>query len=175
MYELCFHSQHNSWKNPTLQWEISDFPEPMEKSYSVVMMELKEIVEKRLQQLGVGAVEAATAGGLERTFIRDIVEGKKKSVRADKMLGLARALKLDHFALAEGRIQEENAEQSLTPIRGEAEILQTLKRIEGLNDHDIQLHFELIMRDIRFNASAREQSRSDDQPQQSTPHHALKP
>ncbi len=61
------------------------------------------------------------------------------------------------------------------PIRGEAQILSTLKRIEGLNEHDVQLHFELIMRDIRFNAAAREQSQSGDQPLLSTRHHEVKP
>lgn len=47
-------------------------------SYSPRMLTLKEIVELRLGELGLGAVEAATAAGIERTYIRDIVEGKKK-------------------------------------------------------------------------------------------------
>lgn len=64
------------------------------------MKTLKEIVEKRLEELGLGAVEAAVQGGIERTFIRDIVEDKKKSVRSDKVEGLARALRLDPSALA---------------------------------------------------------------------------
>jgi SOS-response transcriptional repressor LexA len=63
------------------------------------MKTLKDIVETRLEELGLGAVEAAVQGGIERTFIRDIVEGKKKSVRSDKIAGLARALKLDPSAL----------------------------------------------------------------------------
>lgn len=68
------------------------------------MASLKEIVALRLKQLKVGAVEAATGAGIERTFIRDIVEGKKKSVRADKMEALARALFLDPAALARGEL-----------------------------------------------------------------------
>ncbi|QGA55892.1 MULTISPECIES: hypothetical protein [Brucella] len=67
-------------------------------------MNLKEIVIERLAQLGLGAVEAATAAGIERTFIRDIVEDKKKSVRADKLPILAMALKLDASALASGNL-----------------------------------------------------------------------
>ncbi len=67
-------------------------------------MALKDIVATRLDQLNLGAVEAATAGGIERTYIRDILEDKKKSVRADKIAGLARALHLDPGALSEGRM-----------------------------------------------------------------------
>ena len=67
-------------------------------------MELREIVQIRLQQLEVGPVEAATAAGLERTYIRDIVEGKKKSVRTDKLQALADALQLDAAALQRGEL-----------------------------------------------------------------------
>lgn len=68
------------------------------------MESLQKIVLKRLDQLGLGAVEAATKAGMERTYIRDIVEGKKKSVRSDKMADLARALSLDFSALSRGEL-----------------------------------------------------------------------
>lgn len=64
------------------------------------MTDLKTIVEKRLEELGLSPIEAATRAGLERTFLRDIIVGRKKSVRADKMGELARALNLDPGALA---------------------------------------------------------------------------
>lgn len=80
------------------------FPFCGDKSYYGVIMNLKKIVDERLSQLKLGAVEAATAAGIERTFIRDIVEGKKKSVRADKLPLLAKALKLDAAALAAGKL-----------------------------------------------------------------------
>lgn len=80
------------------------FPKNEEKSYYEYIMDLKKIVVERLSQLKIGAVEAATAAGIERTFIRDIVEGKKKSVRADKLALLANALKLDAAALAAGQL-----------------------------------------------------------------------
>lgn len=89
---------------PTFQWESSDSLGNVEISYRVVMSTLKEIVLERLAQLDVGPVEAATAAGIERTFIRDIVEGKKRSVRNDKMPDLARALKLDAAALSAGKL-----------------------------------------------------------------------
>lgn len=70
-----------------------------------VMATLKDIVTERLDQLGIGAVEAATQAGIERTFIRDIVEGRKKSVRSDKVADLARALSLDPDALARNELR----------------------------------------------------------------------
>ncbi|WP_420961111.1 hypothetical protein [Brucella sp. IR073] len=82
-------------------------------------MNLKEIVSERLKQLGIGPVEAATAGGIERTYIRDIIEGKKKSVRADKLAGLAKALKLDASALAEGRMVPTDEGSPSAPLKEE--------------------------------------------------------
>ncbi|THV14375.1 S24 family peptidase [Rhizobium rhizophilum] len=69
------------------------------------MATLKDIVTTRLEQLDIGAVEAATQAGIERTFIRDIVEGRKKSVRSDKVAELARALSLDPDALARNELR----------------------------------------------------------------------
>lgn len=64
------------------------------------MSTLQKIVVDRLQELGIGPVEAATAADLERTYIRDIVTGKKRTVMAGKIRLLARALRLDPDALA---------------------------------------------------------------------------
>ena len=80
----------------------------MEISYRGAMTDLKNIVIERLTQLGLGPVEAAVQGGLERTYIVDIVDGRKKSVRSDKLAGLARALKLDAQALARGEALPES-------------------------------------------------------------------
>jgi hypothetical protein len=57
------------------------------------MPSLKDVVAARLAELGQGPVEAATEAGIERTFIRDIVEGRKESVRQKSMAGLAKALR----------------------------------------------------------------------------------
>lgn len=61
---------------------------------------LQKIVVQRLEELGLGPVEAATRAGIERTYIRDIVEGRKRTVRSDKIDALARALQLDPSDLA---------------------------------------------------------------------------
>ena len=89
---------------PTLQWDSSNFPCRADVSYYRGMMDLQKLVSLRLKQLGIGAVEAATAAGIERTYIRDIVEGKKRSVRSDKISSLAAALKLNRDALARGEL-----------------------------------------------------------------------
>lgn len=64
------------------------------------MNKLQEIVSQRLKEIGLGPVEAANKGGLERTYIRDIVTGKKATVKSDKIGLLAAALDLDPEALA---------------------------------------------------------------------------
>lgn len=89
---------------PTLQWDTSNFPSGREISYCPHMNSLQKIVSTRLSQLGLGAVEAATAAGIERTYIRDIVQGKKQSVRSNKLKDLARALRVDADALARGEL-----------------------------------------------------------------------
>ncbi|MCB9993092.1 MAG: S24 family peptidase [Hyphomicrobiaceae bacterium] len=66
------------------------------------MADLKEIVAARLDQLGLKPIPAAVNGGLERGFIRDILEGRKKSVHVDKLPKLAAALQLDAADLAQG-------------------------------------------------------------------------
>lgn len=71
-------------------------------------MSLKEIVDRRLKVLNLGPIEAATQGGLERTFIRDIVEGKKKRVLDYSKL--ADALGLDADAIARGQYREKGLE-----------------------------------------------------------------
>jgi hypothetical protein len=55
---------------------------------------LKEIVAARLAELDRNPFEASRIGGLERSYVNDILIGKKKSIRADKAAGLARALDL---------------------------------------------------------------------------------
>ncbi|TWG90351.1 putative transcriptional regulator [Mesorhizobium sp. J18] len=82
------------------------------------MMSLKEIVVERLKQLGVGPIEAANAAEMERTFIRDIVEDRKKSVRADKISQLAYALALDESALARGELVPAGPEKSSPLVAG---------------------------------------------------------
>lgn len=76
-------------------------------------MTLKEIVDRRLKVLNLGPVEAATQNQLERTYIRDIVEGKKKRVL--DYTRLADALGLDAEAIARGEYREKGLEPTAAP------------------------------------------------------------
>jgi len=64
------------------------------------MSTLQQIVVKRLAELDVSPIVAATRRGLPRDFIRDIVRGKKATITAEKLWMLAAALELDAQALS---------------------------------------------------------------------------
>jgi len=68
------------------------------------MSKLQEIAIERLKELDLGPVEAAVKAGIERTFLRDLVDGKKSTVTLKKMPDLARALQLDADALIRGEV-----------------------------------------------------------------------
>ena len=53
---------------------------------------MRQRVNQRLIELGLNASEAARRGGLERSFVKDLLLGKKKSVRGVGLLRLAYAL-----------------------------------------------------------------------------------
>jgi plasmid maintenance system antidote protein VapI len=55
---------------------------------------LQQIVVEELDRLGRNPFEAARIGGLERTYVNDIVTGRKKTLRNDKIPKLAQALGL---------------------------------------------------------------------------------
>ena len=70
------------------------------------MTSQRDIAIQRLEELGLSAIQAADAAGIDRNFIRDLVKpsSKKESVRAINLPNLAKALWLDHDALAAGRM-----------------------------------------------------------------------
>lgn len=56
--------------------------------------ELRQRVDRRLREIQIGPVEAAAAvEGLERNYIRDLVDGKKESFNQAKLPLVAQALK----------------------------------------------------------------------------------
>lgn len=54
---------------------------------------LQQVVAQRLKELDLGPVAAAVAAGMERTFIRDIVDGRKTTIRQSSLNKLAAALR----------------------------------------------------------------------------------
>lgn len=67
------------------------------------MATLRDIVRKRLEDLGLNPFEAARSNGLERGFINDILQGKKQSVRGANLEKLAIALRVQAEDLIPGR------------------------------------------------------------------------
>jgi len=57
--------------------------------------ELQLAVIERLKELNRNPFEAARVGGLERSFVNDILIGRKRSVRGENFERLARALDWD--------------------------------------------------------------------------------
>lgn len=56
---------------------------------------LAERVRERLEALGINPFEAARRAGFERSFVNDLLIGRKKSVRGAALLRLATALGCD--------------------------------------------------------------------------------
>jgi hypothetical protein len=55
---------------------------------------LQDAVKARLEELGRNPSAAATAAGLERGFLSDILIGRKRSVRGESLVKVAAALEL---------------------------------------------------------------------------------
>lgn len=70
------------------------------------MKDYREITIARLAQLGLGPMEVITESGvpMDRYFIRDLVDGRKKTVRASSLPALAAVLRLDLDALVRGEM-----------------------------------------------------------------------
>jgi hypothetical protein len=60
-----------------------------------MVYELQLAVIERLKELNRNPFEAARVGGLERSFVNDILIGRKRSVRGENFERLARALDWD--------------------------------------------------------------------------------
>jgi hypothetical protein len=60
-----------------------------------MVYELQLAVIERLKELNRNPFEAARLGGLERSFVNDILIGRKRSVRGENFQRLARALDWD--------------------------------------------------------------------------------
>lgn len=87
-----------------MQWETSNSRTEVEISYYPAMEELKDLVARRLEEIGnPSPFTLAREHGLERGFINDILIGKKKRVL--DMTKLASALRLDAGALASGKLE----------------------------------------------------------------------
>jgi hypothetical protein len=60
-----------------------------------MVYELQRVVMERLKELDRNPFEAARLGGLDRSFVNDVLTGRKRSVRGENLERLARALDWD--------------------------------------------------------------------------------
>lgn len=87
-----------------LQWETSNSRLNLPTPYSSDMGDLRSLVVKRLEEMGnPSPITLAQDHGLERSFINDIVIGKKKRVL--DYAKLAAALQVNPSALAAGHLE----------------------------------------------------------------------
>jgi hypothetical protein len=104
-----------------------------------MMYELQRVVMARLKELNRNPFEAARLGGLERSFVNDILIGRKRTVRGENLGRLARALDWDSGLLAEAR-------------RGRAPNGLNLAGLEPRNGINLDL-FDVNILQIGFSAS----------------------
>jgi hypothetical protein len=91
--KFLFHGEHDSRKFATSSIANIDVDSPARPSHKCDMAKsLKDLVSERLQALNINAFEAARRGGFTRTFVNDIVTGRKKNVKGNQLASLAIAL-----------------------------------------------------------------------------------
>lgn len=91
---------------------------------------LRQRVSERLRELKRNPFEAARIGGLERSFVNDIVIGKKKSVRDNNLWKLALALDATpSFFLANPEIAANRTAAVMGQIGAGAEITPELEQV----------------------------------------------
>lgn len=76
-------------------------------------IDLKEKIRARLEELGRSPITAAQKGGLERSYLRDYLNGKKRSIKAETYPNVAKALDWSVDQLLEGTVF--GASRLLTP------------------------------------------------------------
>lgn len=103
---------------------------------------LKEIVEARLSELGTNPFAAAKKGGLERSYINDLLIGKKQSVKSSMIPRLALALDMTaselNYLLSPFMSKDLPTVAVMGRIGAGAEILPELEQTPPEGLYDIQ-------------------------------------
>jgi phage repressor protein C with HTH and peptisase S24 domain len=102
MAQGAFHALDNSRRFPTTSIGNFRLVSARLASEETDMASLKTVVQRRLDQIGKNAFEAARDGGLERNFVNDILNGKKASVRGANLEKLAAGLETTPGILLSG-------------------------------------------------------------------------
>jgi SOS-response transcriptional repressor LexA len=114
--EFGFHVPDGSWRNPTSQEENSNSKREADMWDISNMSGLKEFTRQRLNATGRNPFEAAKIGGLERSFVNDILIEKKKTVQGRSIGKLALALDTSPEAIVRAMAGEPPTETTPQPL-----------------------------------------------------------
>ena len=133
--EIVFHTPKDSRKLPTQSIGNFRLAKPSLPSDKSDMAALKDIIARRLEELGINAFEAARDGGLERNFVNDILNDKKKSVRGDNLNKLARGLRATPAQVLSGEFPPLDEPDLPT----ETDVHSDLSNVVMLPEYDVSL------------------------------------
>jgi hypothetical protein len=137
-------------------------------------MSLRRLIADRLAATGRNPFEAARIGGLERSFVNDILIGKKASVRSNSLRKLARALDASESELTQAMMTDDAKSQissssedktAAVPIESFLAMVEALAMELGLRSEDARtfakVAFEVAQKppDPRVATPALEQAR----------------
>lgn len=139
------------------------------------MCEIRTMTQE-LSQIFIGWIRAGlkqpgkTQSGLAKHLnlahpqITQLLNGRRH-LKIDEIPRIAAYLELDPPGLTTG------ADKTGKPIRGAAEILTFLERIEGLKPENVNALMSVVTGFLEANKARQQQSSLDDQSEPSTPHH----
>lgn len=118
---------------------------------------------------GLNQSQAADAANISRTLLSKMENGHSPYLQ-QHIEALA-----DLYRCSPSDLIGQDPKLPLAPIQSDQAILDTLKRIEGLDQRGVEVVFSVIDTFIQRPPAKQEPSSADDQLETSTHHHALKP
>ena len=121
-----------NWKHPTRNPRRAS-----DNSYMESLLQKR--VGERLATLGINAFEAARRGKLQRNFVDDIVNGKKRSVRGENLEQLATALECTpEFLISNLTVSAASRDDEYTPVAAYLNLADS-KMVHYLSTRSIDL------------------------------------
>ncbi|QNQ62493.1 helix-turn-helix transcriptional regulator [Brucella sp. 6810] len=118
---------------------------------------------------GLNQSQAAEAANVSRTLLSKMENGHSPYLQ-QHIEALANL-----YGCSPAELIGRDPKSPFAPIRGDEAIIAMLSRIEGLDQRGVEVAFSVIDTVIKRQPSTPEQSSSDDQSEQTTDHHRVKP
>lgn len=128
----------------------------------------KHFIKEWREHLGLKQEQAAERLGITQSTLSRI-EGARTPYDQDFLEIAAQA-----YGVSISDLITRHPATPLTPIRGEYQILETLNRIEGLDQRGAEVVFSVITTVMHRDPSRQEQSSADSQSESSTSPHKLR-